>query len=76
MFTPTVNTMSLSLRIDRSLCSGCGRCVTRCRRKVLGFTTKDGFACATVEFPGLCRCCGKCAKICPNGAIEMNYGTR
>ena len=52
--------------IDRSACTGCGRCVEHCRFSAVelreGKAVVERFA---------CEGCGLCARVCPAGAVRM-----
>jgi aryl-alcohol dehydrogenase-like predicted oxidoreductase/ferredoxin len=49
-----------------SHCTGCGRCVARCRSKAM--TIENGRA---VCDPSRCTLCGYCAGVCPDFAIKV-----
>ena len=67
-----------ALKLDESLCSGCGRCVDVCPHGVFGLKTAKGVfkaqARAEILDAGACMECGACKKNCPSGAIAVNSG--
>lgn len=56
-------------QLDRSLCTGCGDCITACPTNALAQV--DGKA--ALAFPNLCTYCAACEAICQVGAIELPY---
>ena len=54
-------------RVDRSLCTGCGTCVTACP---FGAVSLDEEGKAAVAFD-LCMGCGLCAERCARGAPAL-----
>lgn len=62
----------VSLFISQYKCIGCEICANICFHNVLGMTYKGDESYATVEYPDRCIACGKCQRICPSGAIEIN----
>lgn len=61
----------VSLQILAGLCTGCQQCVDRCRRNVFTQAYMDNKEVAAVSYLENCTGCGKCAKNCPAGAIEL-----
>jgi NAD-dependent dihydropyrimidine dehydrogenase PreA subunit len=55
------------LRVDDSLCTGCGVCVDTCPTDALRLDREANVA--TVD-PALCNGCLFCLDACPNGAIQ------
>ena len=62
-------------RALRAGCNHCGRCVSACHTKAVGFATlSDGLL--EVRTPimrynlGFCDFCGKCVDVCPTGALR------
>ncbi len=56
-------------QIDRSVCTGCGDCVTICPTGALTLTMGK----ATVARPDACSYCADCEAVCPPGAIALPY---
>lgn len=50
---------------DRGRCTGCRRCVERCRFNALVLVKG-----APMLFDEVCHSCGVCAYVCPEGAVE------
>ena len=50
-------------------CSGCGSCVNLCAPACLGIPVDF----AVLRWPGECNSDGLCARVCPQGAIEMGW---
>ncbi|WP_243372457.1 mercury methylation ferredoxin HgcB [Geotalea sp. SG265] len=59
-----------TLKLERELCSGCGRCVEVCPHQVFSLT--DGIS--AVANLDACMECGACARNCPAGATEVDAG--
>ena len=59
--------MSVSLKIDKSACTQCGKCVKVCPSGVL--LKLDRGSVPQVDYIGFCIGCGHCAAVCPNGSI-------
>ena len=58
------------IKIDYSLCTGCGICYEVCLADILGFDSETKLL--TVEYPEECCYCAACVMDCPaNGAIRM-----
>ena len=60
--------------INEELCKGCGICIERCPKKVLGVSehlTPKGFYPAKMLDEENCISCGLCARSCPDVAIEV-----
>jgi ferredoxin len=56
-------------KINRSLCTGCGQCISACPTQAL--RTIDNKA--SLAFPNACTYCAACEGLCPAGAIELPY---
>lgn len=56
-------------RIDRRLCTGCGRCIEVCPTHVLA--RRDGKA--ELVYPPGCIYCVVCEDVCPEGAIALPF---
>jgi adenylylsulfate reductase subunit B len=61
----------MSIRIDKNVCVGCGKCQEVCPGNLLRIGA-DGRA--EIRIPEDCWGCTSCLKICPAGAIEMYLG--
>lgn len=59
-----------TLRLDASLCTGCGTCREVCPHGVFGF----GPGKAELADAGACMECGACALNCPEGALAVKQG--
>jgi 2-oxoglutarate ferredoxin oxidoreductase subunit delta len=55
--------------IDSDLCSGCGVCANFCARDCLEIPLD----CSVLRRPSDCTSDGLCARVCPQGAIEMGW---
>jgi UDP-glucose 4-epimerase len=55
----------LVLKVDRSVCVGCGECAKACIFGNISFTDGKPF------FSEDCKGCGFCALACPNQAISI-----
>jgi len=60
----------VTLKLDKSKCTGCGLCATVCPHGVFVITDKK----AHIIDRDLCMECGACAGNCPVEAIEVNSG--
>lgn len=61
IFTPVINTQ----------CTGCGKCVQKCRHGVLEMKNELGRFYARTSQPDNCRGCEKCRQVCPTDAIHI-----
>ncbi len=52
-------------KVDRNLCTGCGRCAEVCE-----FNAISVIGLKVLVFPELCHGCGSCALNCPENAIQ------
>ncbi|GFK94051.1 Ferredoxin-3 [Fundidesulfovibrio magnetotacticus] len=59
-----------TLRLDESLCTGCGTCREVCPHAVFGHAPGK----ARLADPGACMECGACALNCPEGALTVSQG--
>jgi len=63
----------ITVRIDETLCRGCGVCEEICDYKAIRIAyQREGIFVARVE-EQMCRGCGACVSICPTGAIEQGF---
>jgi adenylylsulfate reductase, subunit B len=59
------------IKINHSLCKGCGRCYEVCPADIFGFDTESRLL--TVDYPEECWYCGACIFECPvKGALQMD----
>jgi NAD-dependent dihydropyrimidine dehydrogenase PreA subunit len=54
-----------------SNCTGCRRCVKRCRRHVLEVVEDEAGKHATVKYPDKCTACGDCLGRCKFNALKL-----
>ncbi len=59
-----------TLRLDSSLCGGCGRCLEVCPHSVFRIENRKAF----IVDADLCMECGACAKNCPTQALTVRTG--
>lgn len=63
----------ITVRIDETLCRGCGVCEETCDYKAIRVAyQREGIFVARVD-EQMCRGCGACLSICPTGAIEQGF---
>jgi len=60
--TGAISLKNCQVRIDRSLCDGCGKCARVCNKIFL--TPEEHFALMCIQ-------CGACVKTCPENALEI-----
>ncbi|MDD4102320.1 MAG: mercury methylation ferredoxin HgcB [Kiritimatiellae bacterium] len=60
----------VTLRLDREVCVGCGRCLEVCPHGV--FSVDSGKA--RIDDRDACMECGACARNCPVGALYVKNG--
>ena len=60
----------VTLELDLSKCTGCGRCIEVCPREVLYLEDKKAY----IADKDLCIECGGCANNCEFGAIIVEAG--
>jgi heterodisulfide reductase subunit A-like polyferredoxin len=59
--------------VDEMLCRACEKCKENCQYEAIEITSReDGIPVARVN-PVLCKGCGACAVICPNGAMTARH---
>lgn len=64
----------IRVSIDRERCKGCELCIPVCSRHLLAMTAalnRKGFHVAEVTGADKCLGCLKCARMCPEAAIEI-----
>jgi electron transport complex protein RnfB len=64
----TAHVSHYKVEIDRSKCSGCGTCVTKCPTKC---SSLDDAKKSVVSEPDRCVGCGQCVSNCPTGARSL-----
>ncbi|MGC9443931.1 MAG: FAD-dependent oxidoreductase [Candidatus Methanospirareceae archaeon] len=64
----------LIVRIDETLCRGCGLCAQVCGYNAIRLQESDGLPIATVK-EAICQGCGACAVACPARAIKYRTST-
>jgi len=57
-----ISLKNCQVRIDRSLCDGCGKCALACNKIFL--TPEEHYALMCIQ-------CGACVKTCPENALEI-----
>ncbi|NDV47285.1 4Fe-4S dicluster domain-containing protein [Paludibacter sp. 221] len=65
----------VSVNVSTELCTGCGLCVERCRRKAMGLVKLRDETYAMLVNPENCTGCGKCERSCKSNAIEIRTET-
>jgi len=56
-------------QIDPVRCTGCGRCVAACPKKIITLEVSGYRKYALINPPELCNSCGRCILNCPVEAI-------
>jgi len=59
------------VRVICDNCTGCGRCIKRCRRNVLNIIENDAGKHVVVENSQKCTACGDCIAVCKFNALEL-----
>jgi NAD-dependent dihydropyrimidine dehydrogenase PreA subunit len=62
-----------TLELDRTKCTGCGRCTEVCPHGVFRLETGNGRKAAIAD-RDVCMECGACAKNCPATAVTVRAG--
>ena len=52
-------------------CTGCSRCIKKCRHKVLNIKEDEVGKLVVVEYPRKCTACGDCIIVCKFNALEL-----
>ena len=59
------------VRVIPDNCTGCKRCLKRCRHSVLDMTEGEAGLHIAVKYPEKCTACGDCVAICKFDALEL-----
>jgi NAD-dependent dihydropyrimidine dehydrogenase PreA subunit len=59
------------ISVVESNCTGCGRCVKRCSRRVLEMVRNETGLHAVVKYPAQCTACGDCSGKCKFNALKL-----
>lgn len=65
---------NLRVSIDRERCKGCELCIPVCPRQLLTMSAalnRQGYHVTETTRTGECTGCLKCARMCPEAAIEI-----
>ncbi|MDR2131686.1 MAG: 4Fe-4S binding protein [Odoribacteraceae bacterium] len=57
--------------VDETKCTGCRRCIRRCRRRAIEPTDSERNVKALVRYPDRCSGCGDCVKSCKFDAMQL-----
>ncbi len=60
----------MAAKIDQARCSGCGRCISACKSRLIAFETRDWKKTAVLHDIERCDNCGECASRCVVEAIS------
>jgi Na+-translocating ferredoxin:NAD+ oxidoreductase RNF subunit RnfB len=60
-----------TIQVVDDRCTGCCRCLKRCRRRVLDKVSEEKGAHVFVKNAGYCTACGDCLSACKFKALEM-----
>ena len=52
-------------------CTGCQRCLKKCRHKALGIISNEVGLLAVLKYPEKCTACGDCTAVCKFNALEL-----
>jgi NAD-dependent dihydropyrimidine dehydrogenase PreA subunit len=59
------------IRVIEDNCTGCKRCLKRCRRNVLASSGEEKGAPVIMKNPQNCTACGDCVSTCKFKALEL-----
>ena len=59
------------VRVIDGNCTGCRRCMKRCRHKALDIVKDETSVRIVVKYPGKCNACGNCVAACKFNALEL-----
>ncbi len=62
-----------TVTIDKTLCRGCGRCVTICPYSAVTLSENAIFGYHAVVDEAFCKGCGNCTSVCPTNAADSPY---
>jgi NAD-dependent dihydropyrimidine dehydrogenase PreA subunit len=65
-----MNYQTDTLKLDASLCTGCGLCQEVCPHAVFSLENRK----AKITSPGRCMECGACMRNCVPGAVKVETG--
>lgn len=60
------------LKIDQSKCKQDGLCAKDCITAIIRIPKDGGYPYISPNLESLCRVCGRCVAVCPNGALTNN----
>ncbi len=63
---------TLSPKVKRKKCIGCGECVTHCVHKAISLIPVNKAKKAQID-PDKCVGCGECILVCPQGAVNVQW---
>ncbi|MDR1182991.1 MAG: 4Fe-4S binding protein [Bacteroidales bacterium] len=52
-------------------CTGCQRCMKKCRYKALEMTDNGNSKCVVLRYPEKCTACRDCIQVCKFNALEL-----
>jgi 2-oxoglutarate ferredoxin oxidoreductase subunit delta len=64
----------MRIELDQTYCKGCGICIAECPKEVFARGRKrnvQGFLMPVAADADRCARCGRCERLCPEGAIEI-----
>ena len=67
---------TMPIVVDEDKCTGCGKCVDTCHRRVYELQEKDGRKVAVPTRAAWCLQCFLCVDPCPTGAIEIQLSKK
>ncbi len=65
-----------TVSIDKTLCRGCGRCISVCPYRAVSFHSNSLGTSYSVVDEALCKGCGNCISVCPSNAADSPYRDR
>jgi NAD-dependent dihydropyrimidine dehydrogenase PreA subunit len=60
-----------TIHVIEGSCTGCGKCLKKCRRKVFEMVKDKRGAHIIVKNPGNCTACGDCVSSCKFNALKI-----
>ena len=59
------------IRVIDNNCTGCRRCLKKCRHQALDMVNNENIQHVTLKYPEKCTACGDCVAVCKFKALRL-----